>query len=177
MVVLNGVNAAATIESYDINMALSVPPRKDVFQHHPVANWLVAVVVLCLGIGFLVIAARETAAGGPLLPALGAAAVGFIGLAMSIFAARHAERITIEFDVERRLVRFTGHLPWRTRHAEWSFDEIAKLKVETWDDGEGKVWRPLLALKNGDVVPLTTWQSDDARVDALRDHGNALLGQ
>lgn len=131
------------------------------FRDNPSLVLLPAGIFAVVGACFLVLGVQEVGRGAR-LPALGALAVGSIGLLCGYLAALHAERLSVTVDRRGRRISLVGRLPWRRRVETWDFDQVATVEPEAWDDGDGgPMWRPVLVLKGGRRVPLmANWRRD-----------------
>lgn len=148
------------------------------FQDNPYLVWLPIAACAGLGIGFLIIGAREMVERGPSLPALGALSAGLVGLACSYLFTAYAESIAVTFDRTSRQIRLVGRLPWQRREASWAFEDVEAVEPERWDgvDGGQPMHRAVLVLKNGERIPLiANWHRDQQRTLELCQHALSVL--
>lgn len=98
---------------------------------------------------------------------------GGIAVAASIHLVRQMERVTVSFDRGRRRLTLERRLFWRRRRSQWSYDEIATIDIETWNDSDGPLWRPSIILKSHERIAMrASWSND--RQDALDIQERAL---
>lgn len=160
-------------------MTTKATPSHDTLTDSQPIVWIVAGLFAFVGACFLALAVQETARGHVGLPVAGALLAAIIGLVSAGYAARTAERLTLDLDRLRRTVTLTGRLPWRRRSTTWRFTDVAGVEVEEDQDSDGDpIWRTVLVLRAGDRVPLmANWRHDREHCERYRDTATAALGR
>lgn len=94
---------------------------------------------------------------------LASGGIGFGVCAGALWWLARSPGTRVRLDLTRRSLRLVRWSILGREVRELRFDELAGAEVEEGEDGDGgKVWRPVVRLRGGDVLPLSQlWSHDE----------------
>ncbi|HEX7336719.1 MAG TPA: hypothetical protein VF252_05880 [Gemmatimonadales bacterium] len=138
-------------------------------RDRPAPFWVLGLFLLAGGLLAIAMPLGLATNAGSLEPWERLASIG-LGLGVSAGALWWLGRspaTQVRVDLNRRHLRIIRFGLWGRRVRQFSFANLASVEVEqgTDDDG-GRIWRPAVLLRNGDLIRLSElWNHDQAEVE------------
>ncbi|MGD8406446.1 MAG: hypothetical protein PVJ21_22505, partial [Anaerolineales bacterium] len=80
-----------------------------------------------------------------------------------LVVAFYSEYAVCELDLDRRVVTLHHTRIWRTTRQKFSFGDLLAVSIDEISDSDGSTYRLSFALKNGEIIPLTSISSSGKR--------------